>query len=69
LAHEKSDPSDHQGKQQGRWTYPVGILDCWAEIKESKMHVCWIRLFPELVQDFKGFDESPKTPQRKLFIL
>jgi len=34
------------------------IGDSWAEIKESKMHVCWMRFFPELVQNFEGFDET-----------
>jgi hypothetical protein len=24
------------------------------------MHGCWMRLLPDLVQDFKGFDETPK---------
>jgi len=66
LAHEKSNPSDHRGKQQGRWTYPERILECWAEIKESKMHVCWMRLFPESVQDFKGFDESPEDATKEV---
>lgn len=22
------------------------------------MHVCWMRFFPELVQNFEGFDET-----------
>jgi len=59
-----------QGKQQGRWTYPEGILECceqyWAEIKESKIHVCWMRLFPELVQVFKGFDDAPEDATKEV---
>jgi hypothetical protein len=35
-------------------------VDSWAETKESKMHGCWTRLFPDLVQDFKGFKETPE---------
>ena len=51
------------------WNAVNNIGDSWAEIKESKMHVCWMRLFPELVQDFKGFDETPEDATKKLFML
>ena len=30
------------------------------------MHVCWMRLFPESVQDFKGFDESPEDATKEV---
>jgi len=32
--------------------------DSWAEINEYTMHGCWKRSRPELVQDFKGFEET-----------
>jgi hypothetical protein len=35
-------------------------------MKESKMHVSWMRLFPESVQDFKGFDESPADATKEV---
>jgi len=35
------------------WKAVNNIGDSWAEIKESKMHACWMRLFPELVQGFR----------------
>ena len=33
------------------------------------MHVCWMRLFPELVQDFKGFDETPEDATKEVVIM
>ena len=32
--------------------------DSWTEKKESTMHGCWKRSHPELVQDFKGFEDT-----------
>jgi hypothetical protein len=48
------------------WNAVNNIGDPWAEIKESKMHVCWMRLFLELVQDFKGFDETPEDATKEV---
>jgi hypothetical protein len=36
------------------------IGDSWAEIKEFTMNGCWMRLCPDLEQDFKGFVETPE---------
>jgi hypothetical protein len=36
------------------------IGNFWAEIKEHTMHGCWKNLRPDLVQDFKGFEETPE---------
>jgi len=35
----------------------MNIGDSWAEIKESAVHSCWKRLYPDLLQYFKGFEE------------
>lgn len=42
------------------WNAMNNTGDSWAEIKESKMYICWMRFFPELAQNFKGFDETPE---------
>jgi hypothetical protein len=42
------------------------INDSWAEIKESTMHDCWKRLCPDLVLDFKGFEETPKHATKEV---
>jgi hypothetical protein len=34
------------------------IGNSWAEIKESTMNGCWMRLCPDLEQDFQGFEET-----------
>jgi hypothetical protein len=35
----------------------MNIGDSWAEIKESTVHSCWKRLYPDLLQYFRGFVE------------
>jgi hypothetical protein len=45
------------------------IGSSWAEIKESTVHGFLKQLCPDLMQDFKGFEETLKMPQRKMFIL
>jgi hypothetical protein len=39
--------------------------DSWAEIQEFTMNGCWMRLCPDLGQDFKGFEETPKDATKE----
>jgi hypothetical protein len=53
-------------KRYNIWTAMNNTGDSWAQIKESTMPGCWKRLCPDLVQNFKGFEENAEDATKQV---
>jgi hypothetical protein len=51
------------------WNAVNNTGNSWVEIKECTLHGCWKRLCPDLVQDFKGFEETPEDATRVVHLM
>jgi hypothetical protein len=47
----------------------MNIGNAWAEIKESTVHNYGKRLCPDLVRDFKGFEETLEDAMKEVAYL